>query len=475
MTALSWKVHFVSDLTFIHIVALLQIALTGWILYYFLRNYFQNHIHAFLTTILILTLPGFQIMTAYAGIVFHVSAILLASLSAFLVYQIPIHKSFRQRIFDKYTLSSILLLWMSLSTYSSTAMFFWVFLFIVVLSSIHKPEFDLKRRIFDFCFVGILGLISYALTLKSWEPLARQFSYGMYNPYKMDLNFIAKIRWFFKEPFLNSLNLWNVFPSIEWAVTLLIFILLTAVFNLYLLTKLRAQKFDLLKTSFSTIALAILLGSILVLSFLPSFLAKGEAAFYRCTIALSTIIILTVVWSLNRWFSLMPIHLRSHFLTAMLTFFCFIAVLKAYNNVLWLRTYPSKVECEFVKDKIKSALVKTKHIHFIQPAAWALRERYDEFITPTTRYDQDMVGVVTTTLVELSKNTLILKNLKYLQREHLAFYAFMIKSNEKILAFVYRITSGPPGVVPKAERDILIIDMNELYQPGGKLYYLTRL
>ncbi len=475
MTLASWSIHFVNDLTFIRFFSILNISIVCFVLYRFLRDYFQNRIHTFLTVLLIGMLPGFQVMASYAGIFFHTIAASLASIAAYLVLKIPSTKPLSERLSDKFAILAMLLLFSAISTYASTAMFYWVFVLIILLSSVHKPTFDLKIKLVNFYLVGVISLAIYATVLRLLQKFSLHFMYGMYNPYQMNFDLVSKLKWFIKEPLLNILNLWRVFPTYSRAVILLTFILISAVVNIILLYRQRKEKFDLKQTSLSTIIVSGVLASLILLSFLPSLMATGESPFYRCTLNLAAMTVVLLVWSLDRWLDWILSHFKSYILTFLLILLCFYASLRTYNNIFFLRILPSQVEFNFVKDKISQAdLNRVKRIHIIEPRPWMVPERYDEFVTPTTRYSQDMVGLVTTALIEKTKGVLDISNLKYDPKTSNVYYVFKRRSDGKTLAYKTQITSSIRETAPTFTEDFLVIDINELYYPGAKLFYLTQ-
>ena len=215
--------------------------------------------------------------------------------------------------------------------------------------------------------------------------------------------------------------------------------------------------------------------SLFILSFFPSLVASGEAPFYRCITGLVTIIILLIVWAILQILSPMKNSHKNTLLTVVLLAGASLGIFKAYNNILSYRIIPSKMEWNFVLNKMKQAdLNHYKRIHIIRPDISILNTRYDEFITPTTYYSQDILGVVSSAINELTKEKYKIFHIDFNYRNNLATYFFIpLKGPKKIIPYQIIVTSGLKDELLENNPSILTIDMNDLYKPTHGLHYLT--
>jgi hypothetical protein len=440
--ALDSMVKAVEDLNIIRFLTILQLSLCGSLYAAFLRSYFPNTIITSLIAIVVLTLPPFEILISYAANCATVPSVLLSLGAALCVNNIPLTKPFYRSFLHINTPRAIVLLFMALLIYPSTAAFYWVIATTIYLFSQPKPaDFPAQRLLNLFC-IGLGTTALYGFYLKAVKNSFTQHMGNSYNPYVLTQDWLGKIKWFLREPLLNGLNLWNIFPRRSIAITIVVFITATWLLTIGA-TKGQTNKSLKRKYLFMLSKLGVLV-SLMLLSFLPNLLSATDAAFYRCCTGPSVIVLLLLIWALNRWLAFAPQRLRNTFMTAILFLGSFYGIIQARINVVYYRIIPSQTEFHYILEHIQQADLSRYKKILIIPAQQFPAERYDEFVTSSSRYPQDGSGI---------KNC-VFNELHWGGQPFTSDISLHVGQN----------------VAP--HESILIIDMRKLYSRSGKLAYL---
>jgi hypothetical protein len=151
-------IHSLRDLHILRFISLLNISLCAGIFYFWTKDYLKHPLDAFLFTIIIFILPPFQVIIWYAWMSSISQALLFACLGCVCAKQ-SIAPAISPRRKLKYTLSAILLLFCSLMTYQTAAMFYWV---MVALYMITQPRGSLKQDYKRLLYLVNIGLGSIA-------------------------------------------------------------------------------------------------------------------------------------------------------------------------------------------------------------------------------------------------------------------------------------------------------------------------
>ena len=119
----------------------------------------------------------------------------------------------------------------------------------------------------------------------------------------------------------------------------------------------------------------------------------------------------------------------------------------------------------------KVDISRLKSVHIIRPDSQGLKFRYDEFGTPTTLYNHNILAVVSCALREINKERLVIEDIKYDSDRNLFIYRFQGKADPaRTFQYLIRISEGLKNEpIPAAD---IIVDMNRLYESGGPLGYL---
>jgi len=347
-TFIGWFIDSVQDLKIFRLVGLFQMVLCAYICMIYLRKYLSSALLAVLACIIIFTQPAFQALFSNDSSVLIIPSILLSLCAGILADKIPSEKIFKKQLTDTYSIASILVLFLSISVYQTGGMFFWILVGLVILSHDPQVKGDALKRLRPFIYVGFMALFIYALFLRILEPYYAEYLKALYNPlydpYSIEFNVFGKLKWFVQEPLFNSLNLWSIFPEISSA--LLVAGVVLSGFFLRISSIVKVQGGDApKKAAFKKLILnLVVFVTLFFLSFLPNFVAKGNAGYYRCCVGLTTMIVVALIWSLKEWSGILPVSLRKKFFLAVLLSGSLWGVLQAHQTVLYYRALPSHIE-----------------------------------------------------------------------------------------------------------------------------------
>jgi len=358
VTIQNFFIHKVSDLKFLRLLAIIISSGSACLLFQQMRRLLFSNIQAFLLISVIFFLPGFSVLifnAAYSSIIS--LCILMACWSFHRINTAP-----------GIILPAFSFLF-AISIYPPAAMFYWVMAGMDVLFAHDTQGSRFKSNIFRSIAVGLACIMIYALSVFSMHFFYPHESNtaSFYNPFNINHDMLGKLQWFFQEPLVNALNLWNIFPKKTLSIAVSGFIILTA---WAAATKGRLH-IDLRRIG--------LLAFIFFLAFLPNLAAKGNAAFYRCLIPLSSLIWLVLAWSIFKWADLIPTVLTKWSMIALLSLVVVYAGITTYDNVLYYRVLPSTVEWNAYKSMAEQMHFKKADAIYILLPYQLSNERYDEF------------------------------------------------------------------------------------------------
>jgi len=355
-------------------LGLLVSSITACLIFRQLRQYSLTSIQAYLAVSAMFFLPGFADIHIFGISSFYFTICLF--LSAWV---------FDRSLGQKDNLVSILIFLFAISIYPPAAMFYWTCAGIYLLFGKERYSLHFKQNLVSLMGVGIISLLIYAISILIMHYFfSSKIGTNLYNPYVLNSHYLAKLNWFFHEPLNNALNLWNIFPQKRISFVVLSFILLS------LIIFMPKKKFS------STLFWQILLFAfIFFLSFLPNLAAQGNAAFYRCLLALSSLIWFLSIWSFSKWSKkYLTIVLFILFIDAGMTTFC---------NVLSYRVLPSFIEWrayQTLAKEIESSPIRP--IHIMLPFHYTI-ERYDEFGAVSSHYLFDIYHMIYCALNDTGK------------------------------------------------------------------------
>jgi len=353
----------------------------------------------------------------------------------------------------------------ALSTYQPGAMFYWsVFGFWILFSKQLSWRENIVKMgvLFSSTFLGF-GI--YAGILQLTKKYFLQFNLFSYNPYVFSTNYLAKIQWFFTEPIVNILNLWNIFPKIFYTVFLLLFLVLGCVIAAWRLTG------DVKKIfSKETILRACVFIVLVFLSSLPNLVTTSDMSLYRCYMALSALVIFLFAWVL--WHMTLPFREKNVF-SILLVLLSVFGMTQAYQTILQYRVVPSRQETAFFLDAVKNKnLNDYQRVYVVLPDEQVFKNRGDEYGNLTTFYSHDIIGMFTCAIKELSQKALVVYMMLIDEKTNQVMYVFREVRN-KNNKYAYRVVIES-GLQQKTEADFseptLVIDMTRFQLKPESLY-----
>ena len=388
LTWASWSVDSLIDLSTLRFIGLLCLTLTGYLWANWLNKNSFRWVDSIFITLALLTLPTFQVFAMWVVGLHCNVAVLLATIAAMITETISIKKPILHRFLSLNSFFSLLFLVSAWATYQSSATMYWVFSACLILFPHSLDRNEIKGRLINFFSIGFLSLIIYSILTKILHKVLNLYSYIAYDPLGWSVDWVSKIKWFFKEPLINAFNFWNIFPADYFALMVFSFILLTVLFSGFYLQR---QKASFAVIAGGQIKIGAVYVGLIVLSFLPNLLSVRDVAYYRCSGALTSIILLTFFWALQQWVDFLSVQWKKNIFTLVLCVFACYGISEGYKNVFYYRVRPSYLETAYLEKAVINALNKgVSHIHFIYPKFSNLKNsRFDEFGTLTTNFIQN--------------------------------------------------------------------------------------
>ncbi len=266
---------------------IIGIALLAYVLFIIFKT---NHIEAqygYLGSVLICTLPAFQLYASWIITIPNIYGALLVALAALLLFKVFLNENSGKALRIITTLFVLLSLVITLNIYQSTAMFYWA-IGIIPLALISDDTLIKKRRALFMVYfsVGVISLPIYFLILKI---AARVFAVSIGSRGNLiTLTEIPEtIKWFIHIPLIRSLNLWSICQLHEFTVIVGIIIILGFLpeFKRSILPAIRERRLNFLWNYLQRILLIII---IIPLSYFPSLVVKWRWAPFRTLVALET-------------------------------------------------------------------------------------------------------------------------------------------------------------------------------------------
>ncbi len=267
--AMGFLINSIDDLKGVRFLGVVNLAFCALILFFWLRKKFFSSRNAFLLSLAVFTLPSFQIAVSQTAMTYQPVSILFAIGAFSSAYRISLSDKIVRRIFNGRFVLSVFLFFCALSTYKPTAMFYWTMAGLVVLFSEFKDFSEIKNRMINLFSPAIVSLGLYVLVLRLIKPYFSRFNLWGYNPYALTTDYFGKIGWFLREPLVNALNLWNIFPyKIAAAVGV------TFVISAIALEVLRQQKEERIEFFINGFVRSSILIILSLLSFLPNLVSS---------------------------------------------------------------------------------------------------------------------------------------------------------------------------------------------------------
>ncbi len=378
-------VHKVSDLKFLRFLGIVVLSANAYLCLQQLRRLSWPDIQSFLVLASMFVLPGFADIVFYAVWSFLTLAILLAVWS------------FHKVQTSKAITSPIFILFVAITIYPPCAMFYWTMVGASILFTKDRFSSVFKKDILRTLAVGLSSLLAYAfLILMMKNFYGQKVTNTLYNPYEISQDVVGKLQWFFHEPLINALNLWSIFPKVSTAIAVFVFITLTAlIIGLMRLKQAEVYKRrEIVATYLWQLGLFVF---VFFLTFLPNLAAHDNAAFYRCLIPLTSLVLFALIWALIQWVKIIASNqaMNRLMIIGLLSIAVVYGGIKTYQNVLCYRVLLSHVEWSAFRLMAENiSLKKVDAIYMIRPNHIPPIERYDEFGVVSSHYQQDLYSLL---------------------------------------------------------------------------------
>ncbi len=376
----SFYVFQAADVMVLRVLGVVALSLLATLFFKYVQRFRWSSGIAFLLSAAIFLLPGFYDFIFWGSFSFYYLAA-LAAFGAYLLFQKT----------GKWLCPSLLIV-VAAGIYQPWAMFYWVPLGGEVLFAPDKSTPQFKRRFVRMMGVGLAGVFLYAGLIFFINVWVRHFcpqvsaDLGPYSPHTAQ-NVFQKMQWFIREPLVNVLNLWNVYPKGAMAAVMGFLILATV------LIKARRSLWHIA-------VFAVLAG----LSFLPNLVAAENAAYYRCLMPLFCLTGLLLFWVLRAWAQMLPAKVCRMVLLVSLALIVVYGGAKAFAQVLYQRVLPSAMEWKAYKAIGHIRFQPNDRVHIICPDRSAA-QRYDEYGTLTSHYLFDTLAMFIAALRDSGNDT----------------------------------------------------------------------
>jgi hypothetical protein len=345
--------------------------LLAWSLYRVLARQGWGKYHSLFLSVIVCTLPPFQVYAAFAMTAFYPLAALLSSRAFYLA-----ERAFGEsRASYKLCLiiGAVLLMGVALTIHQSAGMFFWVFAAV----SMFKPEATLSDILPRFLWYGAIVFAGLFLGFAAYKIGMAVYGTEFVGPERSTLttDIRGKVLWFLRWPLMDALNVNILFPERWFAVTVCIFVMTG------LLLYFRGSFIE---------RLVVLLGAFLLLplSYLPNLVVAENWSSYRSQLALTSLIVVYVFFSVWGYKRLSRSPFSGQRLTIGLGAAALMSCVLAAYNVMTYFTVPQARELAWIRAQLaQTDLSQIQNIYVVGAKlgdSLAPALRYDEFGLPSS-------------------------------------------------------------------------------------------
>jgi len=320
----------------IRLLGIISLGLLAYIIYKFFITYRIKSEHSFLISVIVCTLPAFQIYVAWTVAVPYIFSAILSVIAGILLFKLVSEKDIRSSIYQAGLFFSIIaILVIAMYIYAPTAMLYWA-LGIVPLSILNNDDFTKKwrKKFIIFISAGFISLVIYFLSVKLLHFILNIGFVGRGGLIEWT-NIPLKLKWFFFCPLTYALNLWNIYPTYKLASIVTIIIL-----GMFLLKVIKVpNKEKRAHVIWNHCLRLFLTAGFIFLSFLPNLMITDTNAPYRTLASLTMIVFFLFYFGLVSIFNFIKIkpgflsNLQGKAVTIALILLTLVATYHAHNNV----------------------------------------------------------------------------------------------------------------------------------------------
>lgn len=370
------SLHDISELRYLRLLSILGIALFAWVMRGILLNVGIPRTWAAVIPALICVTPTFQVYAAWdvcwpypyaAGVAGIAAVIGKHGLDAWLD---------RKQLMTglRNCLAAIGLLLLSMATYQPAAMVFWAFAAVLLLCD-HSLRF--RRSVLFLVVLGMIMIVAVGLDAESGRLLPPLIAGHPYQLARTQLvtDVPGKAWWFFYQPLLDALNVYNLIPTFGIALV----VLELSVMGLFVYIQGRFW------TRFGKVGIALLL---LPLSYMPNLVVAENWAAYRTQPGITALCVLyaslAALGVLQRGNALIRTGVANVALAGVVVAVSFVAT----RNVLRDFALPQSEELAVLQTQLEAGNLSAARSIYMIPASAddsaAAEVRYDEYGVPSS-------------------------------------------------------------------------------------------
>jgi hypothetical protein len=359
----------IDNLVYLRLFGAFGLAVLAYLLYLSLRWAGWNQSQSFCLSLIIASMPAFQVYVGWATTAFCTWTCALAGCAWWMGQRACTQKSWKRTW--SFRIFAVLMLVVALTIHQSAAMIFWGF----VAISVFRPDTTPARAVRELAWHGFIGFAALAIGFVIFKVGMAIYGslMGAVERTGLSLDPIGKLRWFVTEPLVNALGFADIFPGRRLAV--LVALLIGGGLLCYFRGPMRQR-----------LQLALMAAALIPLSYLPNLLITENFASYRTISGLTTVCVVYAFLALQGYCRVMPWCHASRLPVTVLTCLSVACLLLATLQVHAYFARPQAAELQWVRQQIrKSDLIHTSGVYLIRPRGrlW-YEKRYDEFGLPST-------------------------------------------------------------------------------------------
>ena len=364
-------VNHIKDFVFVRGLGIFYLAGLATCFYCAFLNVRWSRWQAFTAAICLCCVPAFQVLLSWGtALQFVVPGIL--AFASWRILRIKPEQLLGKIV--KYVLS-FLFMTAAVMIYQPTAMLFWVF----VAIGLSDLEADPKERFMFLLDAAAIAAGAFALDFAGFQWAKLHFGTTALLPGRTNLctDVVGKLRWFIRNPLIDSLNFFRLQNSASFAIRSAAFI------GVGLLLYIRGN----IKYLSISLGLATLL---IPLAYLPNLLISESLSFYRTQTALMCLLTVYAMFALKGYLKTFLCRGRAFTLIAFASAVLFGLV--AYSNVLDFIAVPQSLELNLLRQQARGqfgANVARNIALFERTDSLAPFVCYDEFGMPSSAQEFD--------------------------------------------------------------------------------------
>ncbi len=369
-------VNSVKDAAFIYVLAFLFLVGCGYLVYQAASKSFPKFIAAQIS-VLIMTLPCFQVIAAWAAGAPQLVPAFFSALAATLAGNMDKRPKGFPVIGVK--LLAVFFLFFALGVHQQAAMFFWV-ITTMELAAVYQRQ-GWKGFLDSACSFGGVFLGAIALYVPFMVYSYHLYALGPspeYDTGNVNFHFFSRLQWFLGLPLYRSLNLWVYPPKPLMA--------LVTSGLLFLAAGRMTWKVWTEHKNWKVILPVLLGGSVLLTSYAPVLVSHYQSVCYRNATAITPLLLIFIIWGLKK---------EGTFFKAIILGVTLLACVQAHTTIQRHLVLPRVNEFRYIVESFKSAPPGLSYvIHEIIPTPAPQDRRDDEYDLLTSIFPNDRAYIL---------------------------------------------------------------------------------